>query len=155
MAFLVLLVALWIPCAVFCGVIAEDKGHGGISWFWGGLLFGPVGLLAVVALVDRKQRRYLRLIAESQGVKIDRSEDESLHSVIAEEDIISVNDIGSAEIYNAAAKAYLRDGGKKKCSFANSEISREKVVLKDENNKMVEVMSFYDGQWLREGGMFS
>ena len=135
-------------------MIADDKGHGG-GWFLAGLCFGPVGFIAVAALSDRKQRRYLRLIAESQGVKIDRSEDESLHSAIAEEDIISANDIGSAEIYNAAAKACLRDGGKKKCSFANSEISREKVILKDENNKMVEVMSFYDGQWLREGGMFS
>ena len=78
MGFIVLLVTLWIPCAVFSGVIAEDKGHGGISWFWAGLLFGPVGLLAVAALSDRKQRRYLRLMAESQGVKFDRSEDESL-----------------------------------------------------------------------------
>ena len=47
--FLVLLVALWVPCAVFCGTISEDKGHNGISWFWAGLLFGPVGLLAVAA----------------------------------------------------------------------------------------------------------
>lgn len=70
MAFLVLLVALWIPCAVFCGVIAEDKGHGGIAWFWSGLLFGPVGLLAVAALVDRKQRRYLRLLVEDKGIDL-------------------------------------------------------------------------------------
>ena len=70
MAFLVLLVALWIPCAVFCGVIAEDIGHGGIAWFWSGLLFGPVGLLAVAALVDRKQRRYLRLLVEDKGIDL-------------------------------------------------------------------------------------
>lgn len=70
MAFLALLVALWIPCAVFCGVIAEDKGHGGIAWFWSGLLFGPVGLLAVAALVDRKQRRYLRLLVEDKGIDL-------------------------------------------------------------------------------------
>ena len=78
MGFIVLLVTLWIPWAVFSGVIAEDKGHWGIAWFWAGLLFGPVGLLAVAALSDRKQRRYLRLMAESQSVKFDRSEDESL-----------------------------------------------------------------------------
>ena len=78
MGFLVLLIALWIPCAVFCGTIAEDKGHNGIAWFWGGLAFGPVGLLAVAALMDRKQRRYLRLLAESQDVQLDPAEDESL-----------------------------------------------------------------------------
>ena len=32
----------------------------------------------MAALSDRKQRRYVRLMAESQGVKFDRSEDESL-----------------------------------------------------------------------------
>ena len=77
-SFLVLLIGLWAPCSVFCGTIAEDKGHNGIAWFWGGLAFGPVGLLAVAALSDRKQRRYLRLLAESQGVQLDPAEDESL-----------------------------------------------------------------------------
>ena len=68
MGFLIALLFLWIPCAIFCGTIAEDKGHSGIAWFWGGLLFGPIGLLAVVALSDRKLRRYIRLMAENQGV---------------------------------------------------------------------------------------
>ena len=70
MGFIVLLVTLWIPCAVFSGVIAEDKGHGGIAWFWAGLAFGPVGLLAVAALSDRKQRRYLRLLVEDKGIDL-------------------------------------------------------------------------------------
>ena len=68
MGFLLALLFLWIPCAIFCGTIAEDKGHSGIAWFWGGLLFGPIGLLAVAALSDRKLRRYIRLMAENQGV---------------------------------------------------------------------------------------
>ena len=68
MVFLIALLFLWIPCAIFCGTISEDKGHNGIAWFWGGLLFGPIGLLAVAALGDRKLRRYIRLMAENQGV---------------------------------------------------------------------------------------
>ena len=68
MGFLIALLFLWIPCAIFCGTISEDKGHNGIAWFWGGLLFGPIGLLAVAALGDRKLRRYIRLMAENQGM---------------------------------------------------------------------------------------
>ena len=68
MGFLIALLFLWIPCAIFCGTISEDKGHNGIAWFWGGLLFGPIALLAVAALGDRKLRRYIRLMAENQGV---------------------------------------------------------------------------------------
>ena len=34
------------------------------------MLFGLIALLAVAALGDRKLRRYIRLIAESQGVNL-------------------------------------------------------------------------------------
>ena len=73
MGFIVLLVALWIPCAMFCGVIAGDKGHRAYDWFWSGLIFGPMGLLAVAALSDRKQRRYLRLLVEHQGIDLEEA----------------------------------------------------------------------------------
>ena len=74
MGFLLFGLGLWLPCAVFSGVVAEDKGHNGIAWFWGGLLFGPVGLLAIAALSDRTQRRYLRLLVESQGIDLKSSQ---------------------------------------------------------------------------------
>ena len=61
---------LWIPCAFFSGVIADDKGHSGVAWFFGGLFLGPLGLVAVAALSDRKLRRYIRLMAENQGVDL-------------------------------------------------------------------------------------
>jgi len=61
---------LWIPCAIFCGTISADKGHNGIAWFCGGLFLGPLGLVAVAALSDRKLRRYIRLMAENQGVDL-------------------------------------------------------------------------------------
>ena len=69
LGFLLAILFLWIPCAIFCGTIAEDKGHGAV-WFGVGLFFGPLGLLAVAALSDRKQRRILRLMAEQQGVNL-------------------------------------------------------------------------------------
>ena len=68
MGFLLALLFLWIPCAIFCGTISEDKGHNGFSRFWAGLSFGPLGLVAVAALSDRKQRHYIRQMAEKQGV---------------------------------------------------------------------------------------
>ena len=58
-------------------------------------------------------------------------------------------------IFNAAVKAYFKDGGKQKCSLVNSEISKTRVILRGEKNEKIKIMSFYDGQWLREGGMFS
>ena len=62
------LFALWIAIAFYCGAVAGDKGHEGMNWFWGGLLFGPFALLAVVGLSDRKHCRLLYLLAEERGI---------------------------------------------------------------------------------------
>ncbi len=50
-----------------CGTTAEDKGYGEFVWGLVGFLLGPIGLLAVVGLSDRVQRKFLRQIAENFG----------------------------------------------------------------------------------------
>ena len=69
---------IWLPCGFFAASVAGDKNHNPFAWFFAGLLWGPIGVIAAAGLSDRTQRRYVRLIAESQGVKFDRYEDESL-----------------------------------------------------------------------------
>ena len=48
-----MIVVIWILCGVFAGTIAGGKGHGGCSWFLGGILFGPLALIATLGLRDR------------------------------------------------------------------------------------------------------
>jgi hypothetical protein len=48
-----------------CSKIARMKGHTGYG-IWG-FIFGPIGLLAVAALPDETQRRYLKEIALRLG----------------------------------------------------------------------------------------
>ncbi|WP_419166502.1 hypothetical protein [Candidatus Palauibacter sp.] len=56
---LFLLVLLWIPMhvviAFYTGFGAEAKGHRLWPWFWGGLLFGWIALLAMVGLPLKSQ----------------------------------------------------------------------------------------------------
>lgn len=59
----------FIATAFFTGHAANDKGRSGIGWWLLGLLFGPLALLAIAALGDRHQRRYLRFLAEKDGYK--------------------------------------------------------------------------------------
>lgn len=68
-AFVVLLL-FWLGCGFYAGTTSSDKGHSGGAWLVGGLLFGPIALIAAAGLGDLKQRRYLRLLAESQGVDV-------------------------------------------------------------------------------------
>ena len=105
MGFFVALLFLWIPCAIFCGTISEDKGHNGIAWFWGGLLFGPIALLAVAALGDRKLRRYIRLIAESQGVNL-TDDGEPKRAVDVANDIIKEKRTGGPGSWNEETQSW-------------------------------------------------
>ena len=58
-----LVVMLWIPCGIYAGVIASSKDHNWFPWIVGGVLFGPVALIATAGLPDRKLTRYIRLIS--------------------------------------------------------------------------------------------
>jgi hypothetical protein len=63
---LLLLVAL--ACAGYSSAVAGSKGHDSGPWALGGFLFGPLAFLASLGLPDLKTRRYLRLLAEHQGI---------------------------------------------------------------------------------------
>ena len=58
-----LVFVLWIPCGIYAGVIAASKDHNWLPWIFGGLLFGPVALIATAGLPDRKLTRYVRLLS--------------------------------------------------------------------------------------------
>ena len=68
----------WLALHVLCGIWAEEaakaKGLGEAGWIVMGFLFGPFTLLALCAMPDIKSQRILRLMAESQGVDLSKSE---------------------------------------------------------------------------------
>lgn len=49
----------WIAMAFFTGFVASEKRRCTSCWFIGGLLFGPIALVAVVGVPD-KSDHYLR-----------------------------------------------------------------------------------------------
>lgn len=65
MGFLLLLLVV-VTSAAYSGAVASSKGHSGMSWTFGGLLFGPLALVAAAGLPDLKARNYLRDLAGEQ-----------------------------------------------------------------------------------------
>ena len=61
-----------IPCGFFSSKIAGNKGRDRLNWFLAGFFFNIIGLFSASALYDKKQREYLRLIAQSQGINDDK-----------------------------------------------------------------------------------
>ena len=74
MGFVLAFLIIWIPCGIYAGVTADDKGHGAVSWFFGGLIFGPIALIAVAGLGDRKLRHYQKELAIKKQAPIDKEE---------------------------------------------------------------------------------
>ena len=58
---------VWIVSALFCALVANEKGYSNVAWFFGGIVFGFIALIAVAGLPDKRLRNYLRQIGEKQN----------------------------------------------------------------------------------------
>lgn len=62
-------IALLAPIfGMFTLNVDDSKGHDKAAWFLGGLVFGPIALIAACGLSDKRMSRTLRRIAEHQNV---------------------------------------------------------------------------------------
>ena len=61
--FLVIVIC-WVASAIFCEILAKEKGYVPVAWFFGGLFFGFFALTAAAGLPDLKLRKYIRETAE-------------------------------------------------------------------------------------------
>ena len=54
---------IWIPCAIVAQNVAKAKGLNSGDWALAAFLLGPIGLLGVVGMPDRKLNSYIQAIA--------------------------------------------------------------------------------------------
>ena len=64
-------VVFWILCGFFASTIAGGKGYGGCSWSLGGILFGPLALIATLGLRDRKRDWATQRLINTQEEMLD------------------------------------------------------------------------------------
>ena len=62
--FLIAFFFIWLPIGFFTTTVANSKDYNGLTWFLGGFLFGPIALISIVGMPDKKSKTYLRVIAE-------------------------------------------------------------------------------------------
>ena len=60
---LFVLIVIWIASAAVASNVAEAKGLDSSSWFFAAFFFGPIGLIGVAGMPDRRLRQYMRSIA--------------------------------------------------------------------------------------------
>ena len=66
------LLFICLACAGYTGNVASSKGHDAGPWTVGGLLLGPLALLAALGLPDLKSQKYLRLLVEQHGGEVEQ-----------------------------------------------------------------------------------
>lgn len=57
-----------IACGGFCYTLAKAKGHGGWSWFFAGLFFSIVGVIAAAGLPDLRVHDLLESLRQPSGM---------------------------------------------------------------------------------------
>ena len=60
---LLVAIGIWIASAMVASNVAEAKGLDGSSWALVAFLFGPIGLIGVAGMPDKRLRSYMRSIA--------------------------------------------------------------------------------------------
>ena len=64
----------WLASALFCAILANEKGYLPVAWFFGGLFFGFFALIAAAGLPDKKLRKYIRQIEGEKNSKEPKSD---------------------------------------------------------------------------------
>ena len=70
-------IVIWIASAMVASNVAEAKGLDGSSWSLAAFFFGPIGLIGVAGMPDRRLRSYVRAVA----VKLEAIEQQDIASI--------------------------------------------------------------------------
>lgn len=148
----IILIALGnaVICAALAGQVAKTKGYESSGWQVAGLLCGPLALIAIAGMPDKKLQGYIKAIAQQQGVKL---ETQSPVTAKAQDQIEAKTNqktidkfINSPlEDYKAAVALYKSNGGSKEPDYAKSCVFATTITLKNLSGKTL-------GTFSREGG---
>lgn len=126
----------WIFIFVFalvCGgltqQVANSKGWDD-GWFFGGLFFGPLALLAAVGLPDKKLRNYVRALAEKLEALEDANTQELRKNLDPE--LIRILNPEIVNLLDPKLIPLLNPTLLKLVNIKNSKILPNEIYLKDE-----------------------
>jgi len=136
---LLLLISAFI-CASLCERVADSKGLMSGGWGAAGFLLGPLALIAVAGMPDKRSRRILHAIATQQGATI-IEEAEELASVNMNDGFTTSQKTSEDEIWSKAISA-LGDELGRSASRAHSQISANAITIKEQSGRIIARASY-------------
>ena len=136
----VLLISAFV-CAGLCERVASSKGLQAGGWCAAGLLLGPLALIAVAGMPDKKLRRTLMAIANHQGVTITKEDAEEKTSENIDCDFTTTYFAADDEIWANAVSALGDDLGRH-ANRLNSQISIDSITIEDQFGTIIARASY-------------
>ena len=139
-AFWVLLLVSGFICASLCERVADSKGLISGGWGAAGFLLGPLALIAVAGMPDKRLRRILLAIAIHQGATVtEETEEIALNNV--NDGFTTSHRASEDEIWSKAISA-LGDELGGSASRSHSQLSTNAITIKDQSGKIIARASY-------------
>ena len=129
-----------IISAGLCGSVANAKGLESSGWGMAGFLFGPLALIAVAGMPDKRLRLTLLALAEHQGATIDEEVTDA-GRLNSNEGFSTYHRASEDEIWSKAIGALEPELGGA-ASRVKSEISANNIVIKDQAGRIIARASY-------------
>jgi hypothetical protein len=132
-------------CAGLSSHVADAKGCDSGSWGLAGLLLGPLALLALAAMPDRRLRRYIRALAEKSDVEFDSlgpeqtADNPKSIAKASKDDFQTWPSDSPKSVWRFFIKAVASNSiiDSKKISLEHSDLEALKIVARDKSGNIV------------------
>jgi hypothetical protein len=136
-AFWVLLLVSAFICASLCERVADSKGLKSGSWGAAGFLLGPLALIAVAGMPDKRLRRILLTIANHQGATTtEEEEEEEIASANVNDGFTTSSNASDDEVWSKAISALGAELGQS-ASRIHSQMSTNAITIKDQSGRII------------------
>lgn len=142
MEIVLVIVGLGVLTSSLTYSVAKSKGLDAESWAWAGFFVGIFALIAAAGMADKKQRSYMRFLAEAQGWKEKEAETERVAVGGSGSD-----PIGISEDYSRAVSMYNENGGRSVPDFEKSKLFARAIILTNSEGDELAQFSNKQGQW--------
>ena len=132
-------------CAGLSSHVADAKGCDSVSWGLVGLLCGPLALLALAAMPDRRLRRYIRALAEKSDVELDSlgseqpSDNPKNNTKTSKDDFQTWPNDSPKSVWRLFIKAVASNSiiDSERISLEHSDLEALNIVARDKNGNTV------------------
>lgn len=141
--FLIIVIAMEILISAMTYNVAKSKGLNAEEWALAGFFLGILALIAVAGMADKKQRSYIRFLAEEKGWK----PQEPVPKKDAGDGKRAKAGAGESEDFDITSSMYKEEGGTEVPDFKKSNLLPKTILLSNDQGEKLAYFANRGGYW--------